>query len=417
MLMQSVRPWGNYLGFFLALTFLTGLFAGCARSPRLGHLEPPPVEAAERVATSSNALTFELLSGLSRDSDGGNVIISPLSVSSLLAMLLAGANGATADAIASVLHFDNSSPGGAVDFGHLLRYLAVAGGDVDLTIANAVWANKGYPLKDDFVNNLQDNFGAEVNELDLGSQQGADTIDGWVSDKTKGLIEKMSDALRLPDPQAVIVLMNAVYFKGNWTYPFEKERTHPGEFRRLDGSTVAVPMMTQDREYEVAQGDGFTLVRLPYGKSQRFAMDVLVPDAQQDPERFIRDLDEAVWEAAVTSLKKQRVNLLMPRFELEYKAAKDLDDRLKELGMGIAYSPQTDFSPMSPSNPALSRVAHKTYIRVDEQGTEAAGVTGGVMVESMPPQFNVDHPFAFTISDTETETILFAGFVTDPAAE
>ncbi|MDQ3956469.1 MAG: serpin family protein, partial [Actinomycetota bacterium] len=222
-----------------------------------------------------------------------------------------------------------------------------------------------------------------------------------------------SEELDLPDPEGVLVLLNAVYFKGAWTEPFDPDLTVDGKFTRSDGSTVSVPMMSRDDEILYGRGDGFQMVRLPYGDDERFAMEIFLPDGRLDEFRF----DAARWADAVAAVRKQQILLSLPRFELEY-ATQDgaLDEALNALGMGLVYSPDSDFRRLSPSDPWLSTIAHKTYIRVDEEGTEAAAVTGGVMWESAPPEFRVDRPFLFTISDTETGAIVFLGTVTDPTA-
>jgi len=388
----------------------------CGVLPGAVEVKQPDPATAERVGKASNALAFDLLTGLVDGSDEENVIISPLSISALLAMLLNGADGATAEAIAGVLHLDGISQEDTRELGNLLRYLGASDQDVELVVSNAVWPTTGYALQDEFVKIMEENFGAEVDELDLGSQQGADTIDGWVSDKTQGKIEKMSDALQLPDPNAVAVLMNAIYFKGNWTNPFNAEHTREGEFTLPDGSQVKVPMMTRDSsDFMVGEGDGFRVLRLPYGESERFGMEIFLPDEGSNAEELLAGLDAEAWRSVVADVSEARLLVTLPKFELEYKVGGELDDLLKELGMGIAYSPQSDFTRMAASDPWLSRVAHKTYLRVDEKGTEAAAVTGGVMVESMPPEFRVDRPFVFTISDSKSGAILFMGLVGDPS--
>jgi len=255
--------------------------------------EPPAPERARRVAETSADLAFDLLGRLAELNPGGNVIISPLSISALLAMLLEGAGGETAEAIAGVLGLSTAAgEAAAADYGALLRYLAQSGGGVELAIANAVWPIHGYPLTGSFVEAMTRDFAAEVSELDLGSAEGAEYIDGWVAEQTRGRIEKMSDALGLPDPAAVMVLMNAVYFKGSWTSRFDPEATRPGTFTLPDGTEVSVPMMSQRGEFlmgeaEMAGAGGpasagrtFLLLRLPYGEEKRFAMEILLPEPE-----------------------------------------------------------------------------------------------------------------------------------------
>jgi len=385
---------------------------GCSLFSRAAA-QPPDPQQVQKIAEASNGLAFDLLRRLSDSAHGDNVVISPLSISALLAMLLEGSGGETAEAIAGVLHLDLQDEDNS-GFGDLLRYLSHSVEDVELNVANAIWTTTGYPLTDEFTKTMKDSFEAQVAEADLGSTEAAETIDSWVADKTNNRIEKMSDALGLPDPAAVAVLLNAVYFKGTWTNQFDPNRTQPGTFTLPDSTEVEVPMMSQQAEFETAQGSRFILVRLPYGTNERFVMDILLPDADYTINDFVADLNPDMRAQAIDDLSKGMIYLQLPKFELEYKATAELDAVLQDLGMAIAYSPESDFTPMSPRDPWLSRVAHKTYIRVDEEGSEAAGVTGGVMLESAPAPLEVNRPFVLTIADTETNTILFMGVVTDP---
>jgi serine protease inhibitor len=374
--------------------------------PVAAELDP---ETAQWVAAAVNELGFDLLGGLH---DVDNVILSPVSVSVLLAMIANGAAGETADAIRDVLHVaDRDEADVNAAYASLLALLSRTD-EVELAIASSLWAGQGTPFEQAYLDRVTDAFAAELDEVDLGAAETAERIDAWVRRETSDLIEGIAEDLGLPDPNAVLVLLNAVYFKGAWTEPFRAEQTREGDFHLADGTTVTVPFMQRDDEIAHGAGDGFEVVRLPYGDDERFAMEIFLPDGA------LADfaLDQQTWAEAVAGLAEQRVMLTLPRFELEYTTEGGaLDDVLDALGMGIAYTPGSDFTRMSPADPWLSTVAHKTYIAVDEEGTQAAAVTGGSMVTSMPPEFHVDRPFAFTISDAETGVIVFLGSVEDPA--
>lgn len=205
-----------------------------------------------------------------------------------------------------------------------------------------------------------------------------------------------------------------MYFLGTWTTTFDEDETGDAPFRLADGSQVEVAMMHRsDPELQTASGDGFTMFRLPYGEDERFGMEVLLPDEDVPPEDLLVDLDLDTWQAAVSQLAPSTPSQLgLPRFELEWDA--ELNNAMQQLGIVSAFG-GGDFTPMSPANPWLETVAQKTYLRVDEEGTEAAAVTGGAMVTSAgPPPLLVDRPFAFTVSDRQTGTILFLGTVHDP---
>jgi serine protease inhibitor len=407
----TVRPW-------IVTILATGLLlGGCAAAAPPGdaeRIDPDLVASlsagdARVVAEAVNGFGFDLLDEVT---DGtGNAVTSPLSVAVLLAMVLAGAGGDTAEAMTRVLHLDDPRD---VRLGALLGQL---GGidDVTLSVANALWAQPGTPFEDDYLAFVRDTFGATVDNADLGSQDTADEIDAWVTDRTGGLIDGIAEDLGLPSG-AVLVLVNAVYFLGEWSTRFDPSDTVEAPFTLPDGEQVRVPMMRiDDSEFGYVERPGYRMLRLPYGDDRRFAMEVLLPDSHSNLARLLDRLDADEWREATGALFERTVTeLALPRFELEWQA--ELNGPLTALGMGGAFSPSADFRPMSPADPWLGTVVHKTYLRVDEDGTEAAAVTGGEMVFSAParPEFRVDRPFAFTISDRETGTILFLGAVADP---
>ncbi|WP_026876961.1 serpin family protein [Jiangella gansuensis] len=362
---------------------------------------------AGAVGSAVNAFGFDLLGQLTAGDE--NTVTSPVSVAALLAMVLAGAGGDTATAMADVLHLDDARD---VRVGALLDQLADTD-DVTLSVANALWAQEDHPFEEDYLTFVRDVFGATAEEAELGSQDTADEIDAWVREHTEDRIDGIAEELELPNANAVLVLLNAVYFLGGWTTPFDAAETRDADFTLPDGEVVTVPLMHQSDTYlELSTRDGYRMLRLPYGEDERYGMEILVPDDPAGLPDLLSRLDAAEWADAVAGLGEQKISTLaLPRFELEWEAT--LDDALTALGMGLAFG-GGDFRPMSPSNPWLDVVAHKTYLRVDEKGTEAAAVTGGVMAQSAGMEFRVDRPFAFTISDRETGTILFLGSVTDP---
>lgn len=395
------------------------LMSACGAAPSTGdvaRINPELVAAlgpedAKAVSEAVNAFGFELLAELT--AGRGNAVTSPLSVSALLAMVLAGAGSETAQAMQKVLHLDNPRD---PRVGALLRELADTN-EVTLSVSNALWANKGASFEQDYLDFVRDTFGATVEEADLGSQETADAIDRWVRERTEGRIEDIAADLGLPNPQALLVLLNAVYFLGRWTTPFDPAATRDESFTLADGSKVTVPLMHQrNQELGYGERDGYRVLRLPYGKEGRYGMEVFLPDEDANLETLLASLDAQEWRAAVDSLEKRKLDeIAMPRFELRWEGA--LTEPLSRLGMGVAFSPDSDFRPMSPADPWLDVVVHKTWIRVDENGTEAAAVTGGAMVTSAPLNplvFRVDRPFAFAISDAKTGALLFLGAVADP---
>ncbi len=390
--------------------------AGCGEPPR------PPGDAARidarlaaglspddarAVGRAVNAFAFDLLGEVS---DGQrNTITSPLSMTVLLAMLLAGADGDTATEIAGVLHLDDRRE---PRVGALLRKLADTD-EVTLSVADGLWTDQGRPLAADYLTYVRDTFGATAEERDLGSPDTAREIDDWARRHTGGRIDRIAEDLGLPDPAAAVVLLNAVYFLGTWTTQFDPDDTRPATFTPTGGAPAEVPTMhLAGQSFGYAEGDGFRMLRLPYGEHGRYGMEIMLPDDGAEPP----DLDEARWRAAVDRLTPRTFDeVALPKFELRWQG--ELTEPLRRLGMPTAFTGRADFRPMSPAAPLLSTVVHKTYVKVDEQGTEAAAVSGGEMTTSMRAdrnEFRVDRPFTFTISDRQT--ILFLGTVTDPRA-
>lgn len=396
------------------------LLAGCAASTPPGDAARIDAELvadldpgdARAVGQAVNAFGFDLFS---EAVDGKrNTIISPLSVAVLLATVLAGTDGDTATELAKVLRLEDPRD---VRVGALLRTLADTD-QVTLSVANALWADQGKPFEEDYLTFVRRTFGATVKQDDLGSPEAARAIDAWADKNTNGLIPRIAADLGLPDPDAVLVLLNAVYFLGEWTTTFDRADTRPRPFTLPGVGTVDVATMHLSGEaFGYTQRDGYRMLRLPYGEDGRYGMEVLLPDDGNTLADLLGSLDADQWRAAVDSLTEQTIDeLALPRFELRWKG--ELSGPLERLGLSAAFTmDRADFRPMSPLDLSLEKVVHKTYVKVDEHGTEAAAVTGGLTVTSARMNqtvFRVDRPFAFTISDRQTGAILFLGAVTDP---
>jgi serine protease inhibitor len=282
-----------------------------------------------------------------------------------------------------------------------------------LSVANSLWAAEGYPFEDDYVAFVQDTFGATLDEVDLGAQETADRIDEWVAERTEGLIDQIAADLGLPNPQAVLVLLNAVYFLGTWTTTFDEDETRDAPFRLADGSEVEVPTMHRsDPQLEIAAGDGFTMFRLPYGEDERFGMEVLLPDEDVGLDDLLVGLDLDTWRDAVGQLAPSTPSqLALPRFELEWDA---------ELTMRCRSSGSSRRSVVGTSRRCRRRTRgwtrscrRRTCVSTRKAPRPPPSPAG----PWRPPPAalrSVDRPFAFTVSDRETGTILFLGTVHDP---
>ncbi|GAB4315321.1 MAG: serpin family protein [Candidatus Zixiibacteriota bacterium] len=354
-----------------------------------------------------------------------NVFISPPSVAVALAMTYNGADGETREAMARALnveHFDlgelNSS------YSDLLALLKNPDSAVELSIANSLWARQGLPFRKDFLERNRESYSAKIEELNFGSADAAPTINGWVKDQTRGKISKIvNDPI---DTDMIMFLLNAIYFKGTWTREFADSLTTERTFTRGDGSRIQHPLMNTTDTLPYFDGGTFESVSIPYG-SERVSMYVFLPNRDSDLPSLLAQLNAQNWDQWIHSYRRIEGNLALPKFKMEYEVR--LKDALTALGMGVAFSEQeADFSRMIPVTPSqnvyISEVKHKTFVEVNEQGTEAAAVTSvGMATTSFdpdPPQrfdMIVDRPFLFAIRDNRTGIVLFMGVIVDPSAE
>lgn len=377
-----------------------------------------PEEAVAEVAAGFDRFGFALLDELRADTEQPNVVVSPVSAGAALSLVLAGADGPTADELADALGVAADAPADG-QVGALLLALADTD-DVDLTLANAVWTRPDYPLTDTFRATAGDAFGATVDELDLASADEVAAIDEWAQERTDGLVEEITDAVDLPDPSAVAVLANATHFAGTWTTEFDPDKTTEGAFTRDDGSAVTAELMhADDMDLAVAADPDAELVlaRLPYGDDERFGFEVLVPTDETPIAEVLDDTGADGWrQLSARATDEDDLRVVLPRLEIQ--SDHDLVAPLRALGVTTAFTSDSDFTPMSPADPWLGQVAQKAVIEVDESGTEAAAVTAGVMVESAPAvtEVVVDRSFAFAVRDTHTGANLFLGLVDDPTA-
>lgn len=380
---------------------------------------PRPLTAVEeRVIDRSNLFGFELLRRVDegREADKPNTILSPLSASMALGMALEGADGSTYTEMKDALGFQdlireevNDSYRGILD---LLLDLDPA---VEVGIANSAWSRQDFPFLPGYFDAITTHFDAEVRSLDFSNPASKDVMNQWVREKTNNRIESIVEEIR---PLDILFLINTVYFNGKWTTQFKKSETRQAPFRLENGSQVDVPMLS-GRLPKVAFAwleGGRVMAELPYG-GRAYRMVLLVPGDGETVGDLLAELDDDTWRAWLGSLHEQSGEILvqMPKFELEWGGL--LNDALEAMGMEKAFDPyQADFSRMTPAPDAhISRVNQKTYMRVDEEGTEAAAATSVVIgVTSAPPGVVVDRPYILAIRENLSGTILFLGVVRDP---
>ena len=367
--------------------------------------------------TSENSFAFDIFKKvMDNTADSVNFIISPLSISSALSMTLNGANGDTRDAMLTALRVNGLTPEIINNsYKDLTKALLSVDKRVLISIANSVWTKNNFVVKKPFSDILTQYYNAESKPFDVLDPLAPTQINSWIESKTNGLIKNMIDQL---DPNTVMLLINAIYFKGKWNSQFDKDNTVQKSFYKPDGSTITVPMMKQTSDYKIYNGDGFTLAELAYGQGN-FVLDVILPADNNGIKSLIPLITENNLSVWLNQMAKRKTELSFPRFKYGYK--KELKDILSDMGMGLAFTDNADFSNISDLSTKISFVLHQANIETNEEGSEAAAATVvGISTTSMPSGpfvLNVDHSFLYIIRETTTNSILFMGKVVDPLTE
>jgi serpin B len=374
------------------------------------------------VVQGSNQFAFGLYGRMRAGQ--GNLFFSPTSISTALAMTLAGASGETAAQMAKALHFE--IPKDQLDAA--MRDLLTTWKSSEkkqgfqLSVANRLWAQSGQPFLRAYLSETRTDYGAELARLDFAhhAEQSRQTINQWVEDQTAGKIKDLiASAASLSG--ARLVLTNAVYFKGDWTDPFKKSLTKDERFHLSRKQTVKAPLMHAKRHFRYAAVDGLQVVELPYG-DQSLSLIVLLPEKKDGLAELEARLTFDNWQHWTQGLVSQEVIVFLPRFKTSTQF--ELSSMLQSVGITSAFNPKTaDFSGMTGDREFyISAVLHKAYVDVNEEGTEAAAATGVIMRTmaariprpQAPPVFRADHPFVFAIRDNRNGAVLFIGRLADP---
>jgi serine protease inhibitor len=351
----------------------------------------------------------------------GNLFFSPYSVSTCLAMTHAGARGETERQMAQVLHLGMSPAEGDSAFGGLQRQLNAIQKKkgVELDVANGLWAQAGHPFLPAFLNVAREQYEGSLNQADFKTKAEPvrREINGWVSKQTKGKIQEIIPSGAL-DASTRLVLVNAIYFKGRWTKPFQTNITAPAPFHVSGSTQVQAPLMKMTSEFNYAEVEGLQVLELPYA-SDDLSMVVLLPREPAGIKALEGMVSPQKLEEWVGAARSQKVNVFLPKFKLEAKFG--LNDTLAAMGMRDPFSAQADFSGMDGQRDLyISAVVHKAFVEVNEEGTEAAAATGSIMAltsarQPAPiPTFRADHPFIFLIRDKASGSILFLGRLVNP---
>jgi serpin B len=413
----------------LAATLLMGACA--AESPVMMAMSDAPRASGAEVPSADTAAVASSMGAFGADLYGvvatgeGNVVFSPASIMTALAMTYAGARGITAEEMAQVLHVDLDDQAfhqamNALDLA--LESTSFKKGDdrVELSIANSLWGQEGLSFEEPFLDALAEDYGTGMRLVDFktAAEDARVKINAWVADQTNDKITDLIPEGALNDLTR-LVLVNAVYLDATWAHQFDPNATTDGRFTTLTGTSATVPMMTETSVFEYAKGNGWQAVQLPYS-GDKLAMLLVVPDEGRfaDAEANLR---AGLLDQAVSGLASASLRLTIPKFT--FRTQLGLSAALRALGMPTAFDPsEADFSGMTTEEKLfISDVIHEAYIAVDEEGTEAAAATGVVMGATSAPMIDgtlrVDRPFIFALRDTQTGALLFLGRVADPSQD
>lgn len=379
-----------------------------------------------KLVTANTRLSFKLFTELLKKQPNENIFISPASVAIALDMVYNGASGKTQQAIAETLELQGMSLQEINQANAALKVtLSNPDPEVQISIANSLWAGEAEPFKPEFIQKIQHFYSAEVKNLNFGAPGASNIINDWVKQSTNGKIDNMVDEI---GSGTVFVLLNAIYFKGTWKYEFPPEATKQQPFTLLNGIQKPHPMMFQQvSNLQYYQNEMFQAISLPYGKDGkdgkdgkgRLSMYIFLPSKEVSLKTFYESLNTENWQKWLNqfdspdkSHHSEGILIGLPRFKLEYSI--ELNDALKALGMERAFQEGADFSAMTPSRLRIDLVKHKTVVEVNEEGTVAAGSTQVSSTRGIPEEMIVDRPFFLVIRDNQTGRILFMGSIVEP---
>jgi len=385
----------------------------------------PPLGNITSFDDAVNAFNFDFFRKLNSDPDNeGNIFYSPYSVFTALAMTYEGSGGLTAEEMENVLHIEQNNDSFHLYMKSLYEYLN-ENSEYNISTANALWVNNNYDLLEDYVNIIETYYGGKASDIDYSDPQvAADIINDWVESQTNNLIKDLVPASAIDPILTMLILTNAIYFKGTWEIMFDEDNTTERDFTNTDGDVAQVDTMkiidTEDN-FNYIENDEMQMLELPYSGDD-ISMMIILPKDGTDTDDIISSINKDTYNDWIDEMYETELDLYLPKFKFE--TSYTLNDYLKELGMQKAFTGNADFSGMfGLYDIYISSVIHKAFIEVNEEGTEAAAATAVIMAltsaePTEPPQrivFDCDHPFLFTIHHKETNTILFMGQVENPS--
>lgn len=370
------------------------------------------------LVASDNQFGLKIFQQIVKSDSQENIIISPISISMALGMTLNGANGDTRQAMEATLELQGLTQQEINEsYQSLIKLLLNLDPQVDFQIANSIWYRNDLSFEKEFIDLNKLYFNAVVQSLNFSDPNSEDIINDWVRNNTNGKIDQIIDQI---DPVDIMFLINAIYFKGIWTFQFKEDLTHDDLFNLPNGTQIDCRMMYQEGEFEYFQTDKYQALDLPYGNGD-FRMTIILPNVNTPIDSLILTISDNMLNQLFQNFSQQPGTIEIPKYKLEYKI--QLKKVLTQLGMGIAFNAGlADFTKLynGPEKAFISSVMHKSYVKVDEQGTEAAAVTSvTISFTSVGGEFyfRVNRPFLFMIRENHSNTILFIGKITRPLSK
>lgn len=410
----------SFLIFLMICLFLLISACGTDDSATGGSTDTPPTTKIDTSVLvndanqASNHLGFQTLQRLEGNEED-NIFVSPISIWLAISMAYNGVDGDTKDEMTNALQLGNIdlqtlNEHNASMMDHLNKH-----SDVELNILNSIWLAPRYQFIDSFEQQMTESY-----DTDFGQLTTEEPINEWVSENTN---EKITDLVDKVSSDDIAYLINTTYFKGDWKFPFDKENTEEDLFYINESSTIEIPFMSLHEDVPYIETNDFQAVALPYGEEANIQMEIFLPKGNIQLQHFVKDVSIEKWQKWRESMEVSEGNLIMPKFSLEYES--NLQDFFKTIGIRQVFESGADFSNMF--DPKIDyiyidEIMHKTFLEVDEEGTEAAGATSiqitteSGTINTTPFQMEINRPFLLTISDNETDTILFIGMIHEPTS-
>ncbi len=391
---------------------------GCSESPETNAQQEIQITKTKAaLIESNNVFAFRIFkSVVENDTPGTNLFISPLSLYYALSMAADGANGSTYEAFKQTLGYDLPREKTLMELKELYEQLIKDEDKMIVEIANSLWTDKSFKIKDKYYSELVEYFHAYGDNPDFMSPETVKIINSWIANKTHDKIQNMLSSI---SPGEVLFLINAIYFKADWLTTFDEEFNTSRPFYSENSDKAEVEYMTQKTNFPYYANQVYSAIQLPYADTN-YCMTIFLPNLTKTTEDIVNELTLEEWNKIQNLFTQKEISITIPKFKFGY-GVRNMNKELQEMGLGEAFSNKADFSGISDLKLAISRVLHKSYIDVNEKGSEAAAATiVGIELTSMNPgqfTFVADHPFIFTISERTTNTILFMGKVSEPAYE